>query len=107
MWRRFSRAQTGQHQDPLAACLDRQSGHFVPDVLGQSGAGVIHDPQPAEKMFAQIRLAPQVWDQRLEPFRHVQVNRGRDLAQISDAFLEMSRSWLSMVDIQRPSVVEN
>lgn len=56
----------------------------VADMLGDAGAGILHDPNAAEESFPQRAIAAQPGKQRLVTSRHIRVEQRRDLAQVAN-----------------------
>ena len=57
----------------------------VRDPLPQPGRGVEQHLQPAEEPAAERRVGPQGRQQQVVAARHVEIGRGRDLAQVAPA----------------------
>ena len=76
-------------------------------MLRESGAGVEQDLEPAEETLAQRRVVAQVGQQHLKAFRHVEVDRRCDLAQVSHGCLDGAGHRLAFVDIERAAIDEH
>ena len=79
----------------------------VPDGLRQAGGGVEHHLQAREEALRQSRVGVERPRQLLEAARHVEVHRGRDLAQVAQAFIEGTRHRLTAVNEERATVVQH
>src|SRR5262252_5610153 len=58
-------------------------------------------------MLAQLRITPQMWNQRLVTFGHIEHNRRSNLAQIPQRFLERTRHRLTFVQVQSSAIVKD
>ena len=80
---------------------------IVPDVLGHARAREEQHLQAAEELVAKLRLPPEIGNEFFEAFRHIEINRGRDLAQIPHGFGDPVWRRLATVDIIGAAVEEH
>ena len=80
---------------------------IVPDVLGHARAREEQHLKAAEELVAKLRLPPEIGNEFFEAFRHIEINRGRDLAQIPHGFGDPVWRRLATVDIVGAAVEEH
>ena len=100
-------AEPGHHADSLTARLYGECLQLVPEPLPQPSRRIEQHLHPAEEVLAERGIAAKVRDEHLEASRHVEVRRGRDLAQIAHRRVDPLRRRPSLVDVERAAVVQH
>ena len=82
--RHAGRTQQRHPRNRFANRLACEFVESVADMLGDAGAGILHDPNAADESFPERAIAAQPGKQRLVTSRHTRVEQRRDLAQVAN-----------------------
>src|SRR3981081_2811860 len=96
-----------EHSDPPDALTDRFECKFVKrvaDMLSDTCSGILQDPNTAEKALPQRAVTTQPRDQFLGALRDIRIEQWRDVAQVTNGLLDLSRQGLAVINIQRPTI---
>ena len=105
--RGLGRAPRRRHRHALAGRAQRDRFEPLPQVLRQRGAGVEDQPQLGEKRARQRLVAFEKRQQRRVAGRHVEIDRGRDLAQVARGLGDQRGHRPAAVDEQRAGVAQH
>ncbi len=103
----LGRAEAGHPRNAFARRRDRQPVPLVPHLLREAGAGEEDHAQSREQPLPQRGLAPEMRQQRLEALRHVEVDGGRDLAQVLDRRRDRAGQRPPGIDVERAAIGEH
>jgi hypothetical protein len=99
----LGRAQQRHPLDALADCVERKLVECVEDLLNQARAGKLQDSNATEETFPQRTVATEPRHQFLITFRHIRIENRRNLPQIADGLLDLTRQWPAIVDVKCPA----
>ena len=105
--RRLGRAPGGRHRDAAPGRAQCDRFEPVPKILRQRGCGIEDELQPREEVFRQGLVVFEMRQQRAVARRDVEIDRGRDLAQIAHRLADQRGHRLAAVDVERPGVAEH
>src|SRR5260370_14035865 len=97
-------AQDRSPRDTLADRFECKFVKRVADVLSDTCSAILQDPNTAEKVFSQRAVTAQPRNQFLVTLRDIRVEERRDLAQVANRGLDLSRQGLAVINIQRPAI---
>src|SRR3977135_2208747 len=99
----LGRAQNRYPRDTLADRFECKFVKRVADMLSDTCSAILQDPNTAEKVFPQRAVTTQPLNQFLVTLRNVRIEQRRDLAQVANRFLDLTRQGLAVIDIQCPT----
>src|SRR5467141_1774038 len=100
----LGRAQRRYPRDGLADGFECKFVKRVADMLSDTCSGILQHPDTAEKVYPKRAVTTQPRKQLLVTLRNVRIKQRCDLAQVTNRLLDLTRQWLAVVDIQRPTI---
>src|SRR5258705_8686131 len=100
----LGRAQDRYPRDALADRFECKFVKRVADMLSDTCSAILQDPNTAEKAFPQRAVTAQPRKQLLVTLRNIRMQERRDLAQVTNRLLDLTRQGPAVIDIQRPTI---
>ncbi len=105
--RGFGRAPGRRHRDAVAGRADRNGFETLPQILRQRGAGVEDQPQLREERARESLIAFEMRQQRGVAGRHVEIDGGRDFAEVAHGLSDHGGQRTPAVDRKRAGVAQH